>query len=58
MSEDYDYECITCSHRITVPLDQRTPPRECEKCHDMWCYLPKEIIEENERINAEEKEDD
>ena len=52
---DYDYECITCGHRITVPFDQYRPPRKCEKCGDTFCYLSKEIIEENELINAREE---
>lgn len=51
---DWDYECIICGHRITVPLGQKTPPNECEKCHHTWCYLTKEIIEENERLNAKD----
>lgn len=52
--EDYDYECQTCNHRITVPFDQFTPPTVCEECGDSFCFLSKEIIEENMKINAEE----
>ena len=52
MSETWDYECQTCDHRITVPFDQLRPPTECEECGDTFCFLSKEMIEENEKINA------
>jgi len=54
MENDYDFQCMTCNYKITVPLGQKTPPRKCEKCGDTWCYLSKETIEENELINSEE----
>lgn len=54
MDKDYDYECRTCGHRITVPFDRFYPPSRCEECGDTYCYLSKEIIEENELINARE----
>lgn len=50
MENDWDYECITCGHRIK----SENRPRECEKCEGIYCFLSKETIEENERINAEE----
>lgn len=53
--DEYDYECTTCGHRITVPFDQFRPPSKCEECGDSGCFLPKEIIEENELINAQEE---
>ena len=56
MENDYDYECITCGHRITVAFDQFRPPTECEECGDSFCYLSKEIIEMNELINAREEQ--
>lgn len=54
MSDDWDYECMTCSHRIRVPFDKFYSPDVCEECGDALSYLSKKIIEENERINAEE----
>ena len=39
--DDYDYECITCGHRIVVPLSQFRPPSKCEECSDTFCYLSK-----------------
>ena len=52
---NYDYECQTCNHRITVPFDQFRPPSECEECGDTFCYLSKDTIEENELIDAIEE---
>lgn len=53
--DDYDYECQTCHHRITMPFDRFNPPYICPKCGNALSFLSKEIIEENERINAKEK---
>ena len=55
---DYDYECISCGHRITLPFDVLRPPTKCEKCGDTHGYLSKEIIEENELINAIDAKED
>ena len=55
MENDFDYECTTCHHRITVPFDVFYPPDVCSECGDANCFLLKEIIEENELINAKEE---
>lgn len=55
MENDFDYECITCGHRIIVPFDVFRPPTKCEKCGDSFCFLSKEVIEENELIDAQEE---
>lgn len=55
MDNDYDFECITCGHRITVPFDVFRPPTKCEICKDTFCFLSKEVIEENELIDAIEE---
>lgn len=55
MDNDFDYKCITCGHRIIVPFDVFRPPTKCEKCGDSFCFLSKEVIEENELINAQEE---
>lgn len=55
MENDWDYECQTCGCRITVSFDQLYPPYKCPECGSTWSFLSREIIEEDEIIDAIEE---